>query len=68
MIKFEKIKWRNLLSTGNIFTEIQLDAHQNALIVGENGAGKCVRKSTEIDIQIEDPTVYQKYLKFLAEK
>lgn len=40
MIKFQTIKWRNLLSTGNIFTEIQLDAHQNALIVGENGAGK----------------------------
>ena len=40
MIKFKTIRWRNLLSTGNIFTEIQLDAHQNALIVGENGAGK----------------------------
>ncbi|NDB59277.1 hypothetical protein EB001_12635 [bacterium] len=40
LIKFQTIKWRNLLSTGNIFTEIQLDAHQNALIVGENGAGK----------------------------
>lgn len=40
MITFHKIRWRNFLSTGNVFTEIILDAHQNTLIVGENGAGK----------------------------
>jgi DNA repair exonuclease SbcCD ATPase subunit len=40
MIVFEVIRWRNLLSTGNQFTEIKLNEHQNALIVGENGAGK----------------------------
>ena len=40
MIIFHKIRWKNFLSTGNIFTEVQLDAHPNTLIVGENGAGK----------------------------
>jgi DNA repair exonuclease SbcCD ATPase subunit len=30
----------NFLSTGNVFTEIQLDKTQTTLIVGENGAGK----------------------------
>ena len=40
MIKFKTIKWMNFLSTGNMFTEIRLDAHTNALIIGENGAGK----------------------------
>lgn len=40
MIIFRKIRWRNFLSTGNVWTEVQLDAHQNTLIVGENGAGK----------------------------
>ena len=40
MITFHRIRWKNFLSTGNIFTEIQLDEHQNTLIVGENGAGK----------------------------
>jgi DNA repair exonuclease SbcCD ATPase subunit len=34
------IRWKNLLSTGNVFTEIVLNAHQNVLIVGDNGAGK----------------------------
>ena len=39
-IIFEKIKWKNFLSTGNSFTEIQLDKHPTTLIVGENGSGK----------------------------
>lgn len=40
MIIFRSIKWRNFLSTGNYFTEIDLNANQNTLIVGENGSGK----------------------------
>ena len=40
MIEFKTIKWKNFLSTGNNFTEIDLSSHQKTLIVGENGAGK----------------------------
>ena len=40
MIHFERVKWRNFLSTGNIFTEVQLDRSPTTLIIGENGAGK----------------------------
>jgi DNA repair exonuclease SbcCD ATPase subunit len=40
MIIFEKIRWRNFLSTGNHFTEIALDTNSTTLIVGNNGAGK----------------------------
>lgn len=40
MIKFKIIKWKNLLSTGNSWTEIQLDRSPNTLIIGINGAGK----------------------------
>ena len=34
------MKWKNFLSTGNQFTEIQLDRNNTTLIIGENGAGK----------------------------
>jgi len=34
------VKWKNFLSTGNQFTEIQLDRNNTTLIIGENGAGK----------------------------
>jgi DNA repair exonuclease SbcCD ATPase subunit len=40
MILFRKIRWKNFLSTGNIFTELDLSANTTTLIVGENGAGK----------------------------
>jgi len=40
MITFKKVRWRNFLSTGDKFTEIQLDKSPSTLIVGQNGAGK----------------------------
>lgn len=40
MIVFEKVRWKNILSTGNSFTEIQLNKSPNTLIIGQNGAGK----------------------------
>jgi DNA repair exonuclease SbcCD ATPase subunit len=40
MILFRKIRWKNFLSTGNYFTELQFDKSPNTLIVGSNGAGK----------------------------
>lgn len=45
MIKFVKIRYKNLLSSGNVFTEIDFMKHKQTLIVGKNGAGK----STIID-------------------
>ena len=40
MIHFKYVRWKNFLSTGNNFTEIQLDRNPTTLIIGENGAGK----------------------------
>ena len=37
---FRYVRWKNLLSTGNYFTEVKLDNNQNTLIVGNNGSGK----------------------------
>lgn len=39
-ISFGKIRWKNLLSTGNSFTELDLSTTGTTLIVGENGSGK----------------------------
>lgn len=40
MILFRKLRWKNFLSTGNLFTELDLNNHNTTLIVGENGSGK----------------------------
>ena len=39
-IYFKKLRWKNFISTGNLFTEIDLTRNKSTLIVGENGAGK----------------------------
>ena len=40
MITFKCIRWKNFLSTGNDFTEINFLKSKSTLVVGENGAGK----------------------------
>ena len=40
MIIFEEIKWKNFLSTGNQWTEIDFQKHQTNMVIGKNGAGK----------------------------
>ena len=40
MVVFKKVRWKNFLSTGNAFTEIDLTRSTNTLIIGQNGAGK----------------------------
>ena len=40
MILFKKVRWKNFLSTGNSFTEIDLNNTKSTLVVGQNGAGK----------------------------
>ena len=40
MILFKTIRWKNFLSTGNQFTEVNLTENNTNLIIGTNGAGK----------------------------
>jgi len=40
MLVFHKIRWRNFLSTGNQFSEIDFEKNHTNLIIGTNGAGK----------------------------
>tara|TARA_R110002049_G_scaffold127131_7_gene283603 strand:+ start:3052 stop:4767 length:1716 start_codon:yes stop_codon:yes gene_type:complete len=40
LIKFKTLKWKNFLSTGNVYTELDLDRNPSTLVIGDNGAGK----------------------------
>lgn len=40
MITFKTVRWKNFLSTGNAFTEVNLNVSPSTLVVGSNGAGK----------------------------
>lgn len=40
MIIFKKVRWKNLLSTGNNFTEIELNTQHSTILLGQSGSGK----------------------------
>ena len=40
MIIFKKVRWKNLLSTGNNFTEIDLSSNHTTILLGQSGSGK----------------------------
>ena len=40
MINFRYCEWKNLLSTGNVPTRVELNTHSSTLIIGKNGNGK----------------------------
>ena len=40
MLAFRRLRYKNFLSTGNVWNEYKLDTHPTTLIVGTNGAGK----------------------------
>ena len=65
MIKLQKVRWKNFLSTGNQFTEVQLDDCNTTLICGENGSGKCLDPLTTIDIKFKNKATQKKFEKFL---
>jgi hypothetical protein len=51
MILFKTIKYKNILSTGNIFNTIDLTATKTNLLIGVNASGKCVYINTPIRVR-----------------
>ena len=68
MVIFETIRWKNFMSYGNVFSEIDLCSHKTNLIGGKNGNGKCVRGSTEITISPKNSRVLEAFQEFQKKK
>jgi len=61
LIIFERVIYKNFLSTGNTPIEIHLNKSPTTCITGKNGCGKCLDGSTVIDIDISDEDTLQKF-------
>ena len=51
MLLFHKIRYKNFLSFGNNFTEIDFQKNSTNIIIGNNGNGKCVDMNTQISLR-----------------
>jgi hypothetical protein len=67
-IEFDTLRWKNLLGFGNYWTEVKLNSGVITIISGVNGSGKCLRKSTNIEVEIEDPIISAQFEDFLKNK
>ena len=67
-IIFKVLRYRNFLSTGNQFTEIDFTRNRTTLIVGENGSGKCLERNTKINININNSEVKKAFEEYINEK
>jgi hypothetical protein len=65
---FTQLEYKNLQSIGNHPIKIQLDKAPHTLIGGRNGSGKCLDKSTKIDIKFESKVKYEHFLEFIKNK
>lgn len=68
MIIFEDITYKNFLSVGENAITMNYNDVSSTLIVGENGAGKCLRGNTKIVIDFKTEETKAKFLKFLKNK
>lgn len=68
MVIFESVRFQNFLSTGNLLTEVTLNSHNNTLICGINGSGKCLDPLTTVDIKFKNKKTEKKFKKFLKKK
>lgn len=48
MLVFHKIRYKNFISTGNQFIEIDFEKSNTNILVGKNGFGKCVSYETQV--------------------
>lgn len=66
-IIWEKIVFKNFMSYGDTETTFFFNKSPSTLITGLNGAGKCVRENTNINIDFDDEHTRLLFIKFMEE-
>jgi ABC-type multidrug transport system ATPase subunit len=69
-MKIKRVEFKNFASYGNRTQIIEFDKETSDLylILGNNGAGKCLAKETEISVEIEDEELKKEFIEFIKNK
>ena len=69
-MKIISVEFKNFASYGNRTQVIKFDKDKSDLylVLGGNGAGKCLAKETEISVEIDDESLRNEFLEFLNRK
>lgn len=62
------LEFKNFASYGNTVQKLKFEKDHNDLILlsGVNGSGKCLSGDTEVEIEIEDEYLYNKFVNFIT--
>lgn len=63
-LKIQKVRFKNFLSFGNTWTELEFVDNQISLIVGINGSGKCLDGSTIVDVKFPNEEIEREFIAF----
>ena len=66
-MRIKELQFKNFASYGNRLQTLNFDREQSDLylVLGGNGAGKCLAKETKISIEIEDEKLMEEFKEFL---
>jgi len=66
-MKINRVEFKNFASYGNRKQVIEFDKNKSDLylVLGGNGAGKCLAKETKISVEIEDEKLKEEFKEFL---
>jgi ABC-type Na+ transport system ATPase subunit NatA len=69
-MRINKLEFKNFASYGNKVQVIEFDKENSDLylVLGGNGAGKCLAKETEIYVEIEDEELRNDFIEFIKNK
>ena len=66
MIRFKLITTRNFFAIGNQPVSFNLDTGLLSLVCGENGTGKCLRGTTNLDVKFKNKEAEKAFKKFIS--
>ncbi len=69
-MRINRLEFKNFASYGNRTQIIEFNKEDSDLylVLGSNGSGKCLAKETEINVEIEDQSLRNEFIKFLIDK
>jgi len=69
-MKIKRCEFRNIASYGNRIQVIDFEKDKSNLylVLGGNGAGKCLAKETQISVAIDDDKLKNRFIEFIKNK
>jgi ABC-type multidrug transport system ATPase subunit len=69
-MRIKELQFKNFASYGNRLQTLNFDREQSDLylVLGSNGAGKCLAKETKITVEIEDEKLMEEFKEFLKSR